>query len=140
MKKRETWLLGHGWNKFHQDDTFIIDTFSLSRSDGVGQLIYGTPQTIEQELRNLENFKQALSLFSNDKGEKIKAKEERCSYLKSLKKNKSKKELCSIIGALDPIKEVDSVDISDFKFDEDAFYQRREVDNTKKHNRPESTL
>lgn len=132
-------MIGHGWNKFHEDDTFIVDTFSLARADGVAQLIYGTQQTIELELRNLENFKQALSLFSHDRVDKIKAKEERFTYLKKAKKEKSKKELASIMETLEPLKEIDSIDTSDFKLDNETFYQRRAVDQTKRYNRPEST-
>jgi hypothetical protein len=29
MKQREAWLLGHGWNKFTENDTFMIDLFSV---------------------------------------------------------------------------------------------------------------
>ena len=77
MKKRETWLLGHGWNKFHDNDTFLIDTFSVSRNDGVTQIIYGTLETIIEDLQNFENFIQALSLFALDRQDKILKREER---------------------------------------------------------------
>lgn len=94
MKKRETWLLGHGWNKFHDNDTFMIDTFSVSRTDGVTQIIYGNRDVIIQDLTNFENFKQALSLFASDRQEKIIAREERFKQVKQLKKKiKSKDEL-----------------------------------------------
>lgn len=94
MKKRETWLLGHGWNKFHDNDTFMIDTFSVSRTDGVTQIIYGHRDTIIQDLRNFENFKQALSLFACDRQQKILEREERFKQTKELKKKiKSKEEL-----------------------------------------------
>lgn len=115
MKKRETWLLGHGWNKFHDNDTFMIDTFSVSRTDGVTQIIYGDRETIIQDLRNFDNFKQALSLFASDKQAKILAREDRFKHVKQLKKKiKSKDELKKVVDSFAPVKEVNTVDPRDF--------------------------
>lgn len=44
MKKREAWLFGHGWNKFKENNTFMIDLFSVGSTKGVAELIYGSSE------------------------------------------------------------------------------------------------
>jgi hypothetical protein len=115
MKKREAWLLGHGWNKFSENDTFMIDLFSVGSSTGVADLVYGSQEYVIDSLKNLDNFKQGLSLFAEDRNAKIK---ERVIKAKEARKKKSK----------EPVEdEVNTVDLSTFVYDSESKYNKANI-------------
>ena len=120
MKKREAWLIGHGWNKFKDNDTFLIDLFSVGSTTGVGEITYGTKEYVVAELKDLDNFKHSLSLFSSKRAEKLQKKVELAKIAQESKNKKSDKNQVP-----KPVDDLNTVtNLAQFKFDEEEYYQK----------------
>lgn len=72
MKKRESVLFGHAWNKFNINDTFIIDLFSIDQDPEPSNIIFGrNPNEKEGKEKDIIDY---INLKFDEMEGKVKAK------------------------------------------------------------------